>query len=68
MRREIDLPEVRIRPKWRLDRKGRVVLKEEIRKVLELRPGAWGFAEVYEGGKILLTVVDKGVGDVHERP
>lgn len=54
------MPELKIRPKWRLDKKYRVTLKEDIRKLLGIGPGAWGYLELYDD-KILLIVIDKGV-------
>jgi len=61
------MPARSLRPKWKLDAKGRVTLKEIIREELGLNPGAWGHMEVYEN-KILLTIMDKGVKkDVSKR-
>lgn len=54
------MPARSLRPRWKLDTKGRVSIKEIIREELGLNPGAWGYVEIY-GDKILLTIVDRGM-------
>ena len=53
------MPARSLKPRWRMDEKGRVTLKELIREELGLNPGAWGYVEIYNG-KLLLTIMDKG--------
>lgn len=55
------MPARSLRPKWKLDAKGRLTIKELIREELGLNPGAWGYIELYSDGKILLIIMDKGV-------
>jgi hypothetical protein len=54
------MPPVTLRPRWRLDEKGRISIKGVIREQLDMGPFASGVMEVYGKDKILLTVLDKG--------
>lgn len=51
----IHLPKLDLKPRTKMDEKGRVLIDKLIREQLELKPGAIFEIEVWEGGKILLT-------------
>jgi bifunctional DNA-binding transcriptional regulator/antitoxin component of YhaV-PrlF toxin-antitoxin module len=54
------MPGAPLKPRWKLDSKGRISLKEVVREQLGIGQGASGVMEVYGKDKILLTVYDRG--------
>jgi len=49
------MPKLDLKPRTKMDAKGRVLIDKLIREQLDLKLGAIFEIEVWEGGKILLT-------------